>query len=157
MKALLTSIFSYLFRRNSTPPAGPANTTEVASTLDFALLNQREQEAVRQYFFAAVNLMQLINGIRQRHRAVDVDSVLTDFRQAERSFIWAGMRPIFPPGVQCMASFDTAWLISTGMLARFDPAERVIIYSPAMDRYVAKLIVQYRAHELDSRSYNPLA
>jgi hypothetical protein len=157
MNALLIKTFCYLFKRNRTAAGEPKNTCTVEETLDFALLCEREQEAVKQYFAATVHLMQLVNGIRQRQRAVDVETILTDFRLAERNFVFAGMRPIFPPGVQCLSNLDPAKLISTGLLARFGQTERVMIYSPAMDRYVAKLIAQYHPRELDSTSFNPLS
>jgi hypothetical protein len=156
MTALLQVLFSYLpwCKRSQ---AGTLGTTESAGErLDFAQLSQHQQDAARHYFAAATNLMLLVNGIRQRQRAVDVDSVLSDFRLAERRFVMADLRPVFPPAVQCLSSFDPARLISKGLLARLEPAEQPMLYSKAMDRLVTKLMAQYQVHELDSRSFHPL-
>src|SRR5580658_8741870 len=146
MKALLKVLSSYLSRRkrrklDSPPASGSEGFT-------FASLSQQQQEAARQYFAAATNLMLTVNCIRDRQRAVDVQRVLSEFRLAERAFIMADLRPIFPPAVQCLSCFDPDRLISKGLLARLQPSEEPTIFARAMDRRVAKLMAQVPVCEL---------
>jgi hypothetical protein len=157
MKALLKVLFSYLpwQKRRKQEPLVATDTG--AERLDFATLSQHQQDAAKQYFAAATNLMLTVNCIRDRRRAVDVDSVLAEFRLAERGFIMADLRPVFPPSVQCLGSFDPVRLISKGLLARLKPSEDPVIYASAMDRHVTKLMAKFKVCELDStRSFNPL-
>jgi hypothetical protein len=157
MKALLTRSFSYLFKRGRTIFAGHSAQSAAVETFNFTGLNQYEQETVRQYFAASINLVLTVNAIRQRQVAVDVASVLSAFQLAERSFIQIGMRPIFPPALHCISSFDTARLINKGLLCRLGDAESPVLYSAAMVRHVTKLRAKYQPRELDSTSYNPMA
>jgi len=158
MKALLTRLVRYLkqwqpAQRSAAPPA----TADDENGFDFASLKQSEQEAVANYFGAVIDLVQLTKLIRERHRAVDSESVLAAFEQAERAYIWAGMRTIFPPAIHCVSSYDVDRLKSKGLLHRLSATEKAVIYSPAMRRHVAKLTAKFQPRQLDSQSYNPMS
>lgn len=156
MKALLKSIIACLWTRGQPQIKAEGAIDETTGNVDFERLSAPNQDTVRRYFYAASRLMQMISSIRHMHRAMDVDMVRSEFRQAEREFVWAGFRPIFPPSVQRLTEFKPADLARFQMLTRLDTDEKPVMYSPAMDRHVTKLMMQYHAHALDSSAVDHL-
>jgi hypothetical protein len=156
MKALLKLLIASLATVGSTQAKAPEACDNTTDNVDFELLSGPSQETVRKYFYATARLMQLINCIRQMRRAIDVDVVLSEFRQAEREYVWAGFRTIYPPSIQRLKEFKPADLARFQMLTRLEDDESPVMYSPAMDRHVTKLMMQYRAQELDSSNLDHL-
>ncbi|MBS1994174.1 MAG: hypothetical protein JSS83_26870 [Cyanobacteria bacterium SZAS LIN-3] len=155
MKTLLDGFLHLLSHLRSATSGGAASSSPTVERLKFDHLSDIQKEAVQRYFGAVIDLVQLTKAIRGRQVAVDVESVLTAFEQAERNFIWIGMRPIFPPSVHCISSFDADKLIDKGLIDLLAEKEAPVLYSPAMRRHVGKLTALYRPRMLDSQSYNP--